>query len=42
MIDVETLYATADADGARALTKIDEDLNAVNYSRIIPSNMTGV
>ena len=40
--DVETLYAIADADGACALTKIDEVMNAANYRRIVPSNMIGV
>ena len=41
-IDIEALYAIADADGAHALIKIDEVMNATNYSRIVPSNMTDV
>ena len=41
MIDIETLHTIADADGARALIKVDEVINAVKYNRIVPSNSTG-
>ena len=41
-IDIEALYEIAGADGARELTKIDEVMNAANYRRIVPSNMTGM
>ena len=40
--DAESLYAATDNDGTRALVKLDEVMNAVNYPRPVPPGTDGV